>query len=119
MAGYLFHPAADAALDRIWRDTAESWGEKQAAAYILGLHNHLERLCETKAIWRELPKDLITAAGLPGGIYVSRYRHHLMFFRGLPSGKLGVLSILHERMDIPTRLAEELARTSQVQSKEN
>lgn len=30
--------------------------------------------------------------------------------RELPSGKIGIISILHERMDMPARLMEELQK---------
>lgn len=104
--GYLFYPAANG----IWRDTAETWGEDQAASYIRGLHAHLEKLCRTRAIWRALPSDLVLPSGIEGSIYVSRYRRHYLFFRELASGKIGVMSILHERMDVPARLVEELGK---------
>ncbi len=45
-----------------------------------------------------------------GHIYVSRYRRHYLFFREFDSGNTGVMSILHERMDVPARLAEELVK---------
>lgn len=109
-AGYLFYPAANATQDRIWHDTAETWGEGQAEAYIRGLHAHLEKLCRTPAIWRALPSDLIPLSGIVGRIYVSRYRRHYLFFREFDSGNIGVMSILHERMDVPARLAEELVK---------
>jgi hypothetical protein len=49
-------------------------------------------------------------SGIEGNIYVSRYRRHYLFFREFESGKNGVMSILHERMDIPARLIEELGK---------
>ncbi len=45
MTGYVLHPVADLQQDDIWKDTVEKWGEKQAIAYIRGLHAHLQRLC--------------------------------------------------------------------------
>ncbi|WP_426238577.1 type II toxin-antitoxin system RelE/ParE family toxin [Pararhizobium sp. DWP1-1-3] len=108
MAGYLFYPPADAAQDRIWRDTVVQWGEAQAVTYITGLHTHLQKLSETKALWRRLPSDLATPADLKAHAYFSRYERHYLFFRALPSGKIGVMAILHDRMDIPVRLHEDL-----------
>lgn len=110
MVGYLFYPTADTAQDRIWRDTAKLWGEDKADTYIRGLHGHLEKLCITRALWRSLPIGLTLPADIKGVINVSRYRRHYLFFRELPSGKIGVMSILHERMDIPARLMEELEK---------
>lgn len=107
MSGYLFYPPADAAQDRIWRDTVDQWGEAQAVAYISGLHAYLQRLSETKALWRKLPRDLVVPADLKTQAFFSRYERHYLFFRELPSGKIGVMAILHDRMDTPVRLHED------------
>jgi plasmid stabilization system protein ParE len=109
MTGYLFYPTADAAQDRIWNDTVATWGEQQAASYIRGLHAHLRKLSETRALWRRLPNNLVIPADLGTLAYFSRYERHYVFFRELPSGMIGVMSILHDRMDAPVRLAEDLA----------
>ncbi|MBB3612546.1 type II toxin-antitoxin system RelE/ParE family toxin [Rhizobium sp. BK602] len=109
MAGYLFYPTADAAQDRIWKDTVATWGEQQAVNYIRGLHAHLQKLSETRALWRRLPGTLIIPADLRLEAYFSRYERHYVFFRILPSGKIGIMSLLHDRMDLPVRLAEDLS----------
>jgi plasmid stabilization system protein ParE len=109
VATYRFYPRADAAQDKIWRDTVERWGEPQAVTYITGLHAHLGRLCESKALWRQLPQKLAVPADVKREAYFSRYEHHYLFFRELDNGDLGVMSILHERMDVPVRLKEDLA----------
>ncbi|OCJ10357.1 plasmid stabilization protein [Rhizobium sp. AC27/96] len=113
MAAYRFYPRADAAQDKIWRDTVEKWGEPQAVTYITGLHAHLTCLCETKALWRQLPQKLVVPVNVKHEAYFSRYGHHYVFFRELDNGDLGVMSILHERMDLPVRLAEDLAALSE------
>ena len=41
MVTYRFYPRADAAQDKIWRDTFDKWGEEQAITYIMGLHEYL------------------------------------------------------------------------------
>jgi toxin ParE1/3/4 len=110
MAGYVFHPRANLQQDSIWKDTVEKWGEKQAIAYIDGLHAHLQRLSETRALWRPLPSNLVVPSDLKIQVYCSRFERHYVLFRELPSGKLGVMSILHDRMDLPARLSEDLAR---------
>ena len=110
MTGYVFYPTADAAQDRIWSDTVEHWGEAQAATYIKGLHAHLERLSKTPVLWRRLPNGLTAPTSFSSETYFSRYERNYVFFRKLPSGKIGVVSILHERMDLPARLFEDLTR---------
>lgn len=109
MVTYRFYPRADAAQDKIWRDTVEKWGETQADAYIVGLHHHLKRLCEEQRIWRRLPQKLAVPADVKREAYFSRYERHYVFFRKLDNGDLGIMSILHERMDLPVRLADDLA----------
>lgn len=108
MAGYLFFPTADVAQDHIWRDTVEAWGEAQAVRYIEGLHAHLQILSKTPALWRKLPGRLAVPADLKLDAYFSRYERHYVFFRVLSGDRIGVISLLHDRMDVPVRLAEDL-----------
>ena len=109
MAAYRFYPRADAAQDRIWRDTSDTWGEAQADTYIRGLHAHLQRLCDNRLIWRRLPQKLSVPSDIKRKAYFSRYERHFVFFRELGNGDLGVMNILHEKMDLPVRLRDDLA----------
>ncbi len=108
MAGFLFYPPADNAQDRIWQETVEKWGEEQAVRYIRGLHAHLQNLSETPTLWRKLPGNLAVPADLKLDAYFSHYERHYVFFRKLSGDRIGVLSLLHDRMDVPVRLAEDL-----------
>lgn len=108
MPGYRFYARADAAQDKIWADTVERWGEAQAITYIRGLHAHLQRLAENRLLWRRLPQRLAVPADVSREAFFSHYEHHYLFFRVLDNGDLGVMSILHERMDLPVRLKEDL-----------
>ncbi|MGI2031455.1 type II toxin-antitoxin system RelE/ParE family toxin [Rhizobium panacihumi] len=108
MVGYLFYPPADTAQDRIWRDTVERWGESQAEAYVLGLHRHLQKLSITPALWRVLPRSLAVPETLDVDVWFNRYEHHYIFFRKLFDGRIGIISLLHERMDLPVRLTDDL-----------
>ncbi|GAA3058997.1 type II toxin-antitoxin system RelE/ParE family toxin [Rhizobium viscosum] len=109
MARYRFYPRADAAQDKIWQDTSSAWSEVQADTYIRGLHAHLERLCASRLLWRRLPQRLSTPPDIRREAYFSHYERHYIFFRELEDGDLGIMSILHERMDLPVRLKEDLA----------
>ena len=42
------------------------------------------------------------------GVFFFRHQHHYVFFRELSKGTLGVISILHENMDLPSRLKQDL-----------
>jgi plasmid stabilization system protein ParE len=41
------------------------------------------------------------------GVYFIRFERHLIFFRSLSADTVGVISVLHENMNIPMRLREE------------
>lgn len=112
MAGYRFYSRADAAQDGIWRDTLDQWGEAQAVSYIRGLHQHLARLTSTRALWRRLPPNAAVPADIAEDVFMSRYERHYIFFKLLGNGDLGVVSILHDRMNLPARLAEDLSMLS-------
>ncbi|WHA39758.1 type II toxin-antitoxin system RelE/ParE family toxin [Agrobacterium larrymoorei] len=109
MPAYRFYAPADAAQDKIWRDTVGRWGEAQAESYLKGLHTHLQRLCDNRLLWRRLPQRLAVPSDIKREAYFSRYEHHYLFFRTLDNGDLGVMSILHEKMDMAVRLREDLA----------
>ncbi|MBB6486237.1 type II toxin-antitoxin system RelE/ParE family toxin [Rhizobium lusitanum] len=108
MAAYRFYPHADAAHDEIWRDTVEKWREAQAVTCIRGLHTHLQLLTKDRDLWRRRPQRLAVPADVKREAYFSRYEHHYVFFRTLNNDDLGVMSILHERMDMAVRLKEDL-----------
>lgn len=55
MAAYRFYGPADAAQDKIWRDTVDTWGDDQAETYIRGLHAHLQRHSHISVCGRKRP----------------------------------------------------------------
>lgn len=96
------YPPAKRAIKDIWKYTVDQWGEDQANVYIHGLHGTIQKLAENRMIWRQL-----THPGVQG-VYFARYEHHYLFFRELSDGCLGVISVLHENMNLPFRLCEDL-----------
>ena len=112
MAEYLFFPPADKAQDKIWNYTLERWGEQQAERYIQGLHQYLQELADREKLWRKLPNSLIVPPDLNLQVYFSRYEHHYIFFRQLSENRIGVLSILHENVDMPVQLQADLTLLS-------
>ena len=93
--------AAQARLIEIWDYTEQTWGEKQADAYLRSLIDAVNQVQAERRRWRPL-RD----RALPG-VYFVRHQHHYIFFRELSGGTLGVISILHENMDIPARLRDD------------
>jgi len=99
---------SDAARERlleIWNYTEETWGEAQADKYLRGLVETAERAHKSRHLWRPVPDEELK------GAFFIRYRHHFIFFRELSTGTIGVISILHENMDIPSRLKDEYGRS--------
>jgi toxin ParE1/3/4 len=84
--------AAAYRLDEIWRYTAETWGEDQADVYVRGLFKRFEAIAAHAIPWRPVPAEF----GVAG--YVCRYRKHLIYWKTLADGSVGIVTILHERM---------------------
>lgn len=85
----------------VWHYTERTWGEEQADRYVQGMVSEIIQIQTARYRWRP-----VVSKGLKG-IYFFRYQHHFIFFRELSGGSLGVISILHENMDIPSRLKED------------
>jgi len=110
MVGYRFFPTTDRRQNEIWEYTCNQWGENQAKKYIRGLHHHLQRLANKDIPWQRLPTRLLVPLDLDIGIFFSRYEKHVIFFRELSNDDIGVISILHEVMQIPVHLNEDLEK---------
>lgn len=96
-------PAAEGRLIQIWDYTESAWGEKQADIYIDELIAKVNDVANKRHLWRMVGEDIVANA------FFVRYRHHYIFFREL-SNSLGVISVLHQNMDIPARLKEDNER---------
>lgn len=88
----------------IWVYTQQTWGESQADSYIRGLVSAIHEAAKSQQRWRP-----VMDGGLPG-VYFIRYERHFIFFRSLSADALGVISVLHENMDIPMRLRQDADR---------
>jgi len=93
--------AAQARLLEVWDYSETTWGEKQADAYVRELVDAAQRLPDERHRWRPVGDRVLR------GVFFVRHRHHYLFFRELGGGELGVISVLHESMDIPARLRED------------
>lgn len=93
--------AASHRLDEIYRYTRERWGDEQAGRYVTGLFEVFERIDTHQTMSRPVP----AAFGVDG--YVFRYERHFVYWRRLPDGDIGVVTILHERMHQIDRFRED------------
>lgn len=98
------HPAAQERMLEIWDYTERTWGEKQADAYVRSLVDAAEAAVRQRHHWRAVLDETLP------GVYFIRHRHHYIFFRELSRKTIGVISVLHENMDIPSRLKEDAGR---------
>lgn len=96
--------AAEARLVEIWDYTLAKWGEEQADAYVRDLIAAIHSLQGHRHLWRPVADKAMR------GVWFVRHQHHYVFFRELPGGVIGVVSILHENMDLPARLKADAAQ---------
>ena len=92
MAQILVQEAASWRLDGIFRHSRDRWGEAQAERYTHGLFESFHGLLTGKTLSRPVPAEL----GISG--YFFRYERHFVYWRHLPNGDIGIVTILHERM---------------------
>jgi len=93
--------AASHRLDDIYRYTRERWGEAQADRHIGGLFDAFARIETHGVTSRPIPAEF----GVDG--YVFRYEKHLVYWRRLSNGDIGIVTVLHERMHQIERFLED------------
>ena len=103
MSAVRVQAAAAHRIDEIYRYTAETWGEGQAERYIRGLFARFEEIRTHAFPWRPIPAEF----GVGG--YVCRYEHHLIYWKLLANGDVGVVTVLHERMHQIARFGDDFA----------
>ncbi len=79
-------------LDEIYRYTRVRWGEDHAKRYITGLFEAFDRIETQGVASRPGPAGL----GVEGFFF--RDERHLVYWRRLSSGDIGIVTLLHERM---------------------
>lgn len=95
-------PPARERLIGIWQYTADTWGEEQANEYVSGLISALDKIAAKRDIWRSVKEPRFS------GLYFTRYKHHYIFFKVISGNQIGVVSILHENMDLPSRISDDI-----------
>ena len=84
--------------------TLANWGEAKAEAYINDLRCAFSEWADAPGVWRQLT--------LPeqGMIHFMLHASHVVFFRQLFGGRIGIIAVYHQRMDFMSRLLPVLAR---------
>ena len=101
MAAVRIQEAASRRLDDIYGYTRDRWGAEQADRYVSGLFEAFDRLETHGVTSRPVPAEF----GIDG--YVTRYERHLIYWRRLSNGDIGIVTILHERMHQIDRFRED------------
>lgn len=101
MAAIRVQEAASHRLDAIHRYTRERWGTEQADRYIAGLFEAFDKIESRGVMSRPVP----AAFGVEG--YFFRYERHVVYWRRLSNGDIGIVTILHERMHQIDRFRED------------
>jgi plasmid stabilization system protein ParE len=101
MIPYDITPAAEADLQEIARYTRRQWGAAQSRHYGRTLAACLERIAAGEAVRRSFSAhfpDLLT----------TRCEHHFIFYLQPEGRKPQIIAVLHERMDMISRLRDRL-----------
>jgi toxin ParE1/3/4 len=85
-------PAAGARLDEIYAYARETWGEAQADRYVRGMFEAFDAIAGREVVWRRIPAEF----GKDG--WYARHERHVIYWKLLPDGAIGVVAILHERL---------------------
>lgn len=85
-------------IDDIFSYTLKMWGHEQANTYVKGLFDCFNKIATHRVQWRKIPSEY----GVKG--YYTFYKAHIIFWSELPSGAVGIFSILNQSMNIPRHL---------------
>jgi toxin ParE1/3/4 len=95
---YLTNQAVDD-LSKIWEYTFENWSENQADKY----YNSLIDSCKTISLNPDLGKNY---EGITEKLFGLKTNRHIIFYRIISFDEVEITRILHERMDLKTRILD-------------
>jgi toxin ParE1/3/4 len=101
MTAFRVQEGAGHRVNEIYAYTRDTWGEAQAERYIRGLFEKFQAIADRRIPWRQIPAEF----GVDG--YVCRYEKHLIYWKLLEDGAVGIVTILHERMHQIERFRED------------
>ena len=96
MAKVVFRRAAIDDLNDIWNYTNNRWSEKQADRYYLSLKIACSQIAENPHLGRD--------DGIMGGLFGLKTGKHIIFYQIRNEEQLDVVRILHERMDLKSKM---------------
>lgn len=99
MAEYILTNKAVVDLNSIWVYTADYWSEYQADKY----YNMLIDTCQDIANNPDLGKNY---DGVSSDLFGLKVNRHIIFYRKSKNKPIEITRILHERMDLKSRITE-------------
>lgn len=99
MAKYFLTNKAIEDLTEIWNYTFDEWSEQQADKYYQLLIDNCKEIALNPKLGKNYDGILTTLYGL-------KVAKHIIFYRILGSDKIEITRILHERMDLRSRIKE-------------
>jgi toxin ParE1/3/4 len=100
MANYKFTKKAVEDISQIWNYSYYKWSENQADKY----YQILIENCKEIARNPELGKNY---SGIAINLFGFKVGRHIIFYRKLEENEVGIIRILHEQMDLESRIMEE------------
>ena len=97
MASYIISEEALKDIDNIWLYTAKNWSLEQADRYYNLILDEIEYISENFEFGRDIEH-------IRKGYRCSKVKSHLVFCKKSQNGKIEIIRILHERMDVENRL---------------
>jgi toxin ParE1/3/4 len=97
---YVFSKKALADLEQIWLYTFETWSKEQADRYFNLIIDEVEHISQN-------PESGTEYSHVRVGYFRSRVKSHFIFYKiNSVSNEIEVVRILHQQMDIESRLYE-------------
>ncbi|HRO32265.1 MAG TPA: type II toxin-antitoxin system RelE/ParE family toxin [Brevundimonas sp.] len=93
--------AASHRLDDIYDYTRRHWGRDQADRYLTGLFEAFDGIDAHQTPSRPIPAEF----GVDGFFF--RYERHIVYWRRLANGDVGIVTLLHVRMHQMDRFRED------------
>jgi len=92
--------AAALRLGEIYRYTRKQWGQAQAGRYLHDLFKAFDAIDGGTVASRPIPAEF----GVEGFFF--RHARHVVYWRRLRNGDIGIVTVLHERMHQMERFLE-------------
>jgi len=95
---YVISKKAISDLEEIWLYTVEKWSVDQADRYYNLIFDEIDFICKNTKAGKSMEH-------VRKGYRASKVKSHLIFYR-IQNNTVEVIRVLHERMDIKTRLTD-------------